>query len=231
MRNRRTSSDGPQQPAFPNNRQGQGRAPGPLCERELLLWPGLRVGRRRQRAGAAVGRRGRQRAGPRDAPRAHRRPLRAGEAATRPLGPASIPAGRAEARAFAGASPGAARPHNPKGRGRAPPSGRLRAHRGEIAVKAPSRRQRIAAQLADRLGRREPRHRPPRPAPRRALQRTRHLQRPLRTRLTLLTSNKGLRTLGRDPARRGHGDRSPRPDPPRAASSTSGATASGCGVT
>ena len=37
----------------------------------------------------------------------------------------------------------------PEGRGRAPPSGGLRARRGGITVKAPSRRQRIAAQLAD----------------------------------------------------------------------------------
>ena len=44
-------------------------------------------------------------------------------AAARPPGPASIPAGRAEARAFGGAGCGADRPHGPEGRGRAPPSG------------------------------------------------------------------------------------------------------------
>ena len=38
---------------------------------------------------------------------------------------------------------------NPEGRGRAPLAGGLRGRRGEIAVTAPSRRQRIAAQLAD----------------------------------------------------------------------------------
>ena len=90
-----------------------------------------------------------QRAGPRDARGADRRPLRAGAAAARPPCPASIPAGRAEARASGGVGPGADRLRGPDGRGRAPLAGGLRGRRGGIAVKAPSRRQRIAAQLAD----------------------------------------------------------------------------------
>ena len=113
-------------PPVPRADEGQGRAPGPLRAGELLLRPGLRVRRRPQRAGAAMARRGRQRAGPRNARGAHRRPLRAGAAAARPPGPASIPAGRAEARAFGVAGPGADRLRGPEGRGRAPPSGGLR---------------------------------------------------------------------------------------------------------
>ena len=60
-------------------------------------------------------------------------------------------AGRAEARASGGAASGADRClHGSEGRGRAPSSGRLRARCRRIAVKAaPSRSQRIAAQLAD----------------------------------------------------------------------------------
>ena len=62
--------------------------------------------------------------------------------------PASVPADRAEARAFADAGTGASHPHHPEGRRRRRPQGDC-AIRGEIAATAPSRRRRIAAQLAD----------------------------------------------------------------------------------
>ena len=134
----------------PYRAQTKGKVERPVSyiRRELLLRTRLRIGRRSERAGAAVARHGGQRPRPRHAEGASGRPVRGGATASKAPGPLALPFGGAQAPRAVGAA-GRSGGAPTVRRSGAPSARRVRPDRGGCGVRPPSRRERIAAQLAD----------------------------------------------------------------------------------